>query len=30
MRVVLEVEPTMWLTCDAAQMMGESFKELGV
>lgn len=30
MRVVLEVEPTLWLTCDAAQMMGESFKELGV
>ncbi len=30
MRVVLEVEPTMWLTCDAAQMMGESFKDLGV
>jgi len=30
MRVVLEVEPSMWLTCDAAQMMAESFKELGV
>ena len=30
MRVVLEVEPTMWLTCDAAQMMAESFKDLGV
>jgi len=30
LRVVLEVEPTMWLTCDAARMMGESFKELGV
>ena len=30
MRVVLEVEPTMWLTCDAVQMMAESFEELGV
>lgn len=30
LRVVLEVEPTMWLTCDAAKMMAESFNELGV
>ena len=30
LRVVLEVEPTLWLTCDAAQMMAQSFRELGV
>ena len=29
-RVVLEVVPEKWLTCDAAQMMGESFAALGV
>ena len=30
LRVVLEVEPTMWLTCDAARMMADSFAALGV
>ena len=30
LRVVLEVSPEKWLTCDAAKMMGESFAELGV
>lgn len=30
LRVVLEVEPAKWITCDAAKMMGESFKDLGV
>ncbi len=30
LRVVLELEPQKWITCDAAKMMGESFKELGV
>ena len=30
LRVVLEVVPGKWLTCDAAKMMGESFAELGV
>jgi len=30
LRVVLEVEPQKWLTCDAAKMMSESFDELVV
>ena len=30
LRVVLEVAPQKWLTCDAAKMMGESFAQLGV
>lgn len=30
LRVVFEVEPKLWVTCDAARMMGKSFAELGV
>ncbi len=30
LRVVLELTPKLQVTCDAAQMMGESFRELGV
>lgn len=30
MRLVFEVEPKLWVTCDAARMMGDSFKKLGV
>jgi hypothetical protein len=30
MRVVMEVVPEKWITCDAAKMMGASFAELGV
>ena len=29
-RVVMEVVPEMWVSCDAAKMMGASFAELGV
>lgn len=30
LRVVMEVVPEKWITCDAAKMMGASFAELGV
>lgn len=30
LRVVFEVTPELWITCDAARMMGQSFSELGV
>jgi len=30
LRVVIELEPRKWLSCDAAQMMAASFAELGV
>jgi hypothetical protein len=30
LRVVLELVPEKWITCDAAKMMGQSFAELGV
>lgn len=30
LRVVLEVVPEKWVTCDAARMMGDSFAQLGV
>ncbi len=30
LRVVIELTPETWVSCDAAKMMGESFLELGV
>ncbi len=30
LRVVMEVIPEKWVTCDAAKMMGASFAEMGV
>ena len=30
LRVVIELKPEKWVTCDAAKMMGASFAELGV
>lgn len=30
LRVVLEVVPEKWVTCDAARMMAQSFAEIGV
>jgi hypothetical protein len=30
LRIVIEVVPEQWITCDAARMMAESFTDLGV